>query len=67
MHVIAIPTTSGTGSEVTALSIVTDTESHRKVCIKDVVKMCPYAAYLDPELTLGLPKGLTASTGMPAN
>ena len=65
-HVIAIPTTSGTGSEVTALSIVTDTATHRKVCIKDVVKMCPYAAYLDPALTLGLPKGLTASTGMDA-
>ncbi|MCI2056613.1 MAG: iron-containing alcohol dehydrogenase [Oscillibacter sp.] len=65
-HIIAIPTTSGTGSEVTALSIVTDTATHRKVCIKDVVKMCPYAAYLDPELTLGLPKGLTASTGMDA-
>lgn len=65
-RVIAIPTTSGTGSEVTALSIVTDTATHRKVCIKDVVKMCPYAAYLDPALTLGLPKGLTASTGMDA-
>lgn len=63
---IAVPTTSGTGSEVTALSIVTDTTSQRKVCVKDIVKMCPYAAYLDPELTLGLPKGLTASTGMDA-
>lgn len=65
-RVITIPTTSGTGSEVTALSIVTDTSTHRKVCIKDVVKMCPYAAYLDPTLTLGLPKSLTASTGMDA-
>lgn len=65
-RVIAIPTTSGTGSEVTALSIVTDTATQRKVCIKDVVKMCPYAAYLDPALALGLPKGLTASTGMDA-
>lgn len=46
-RVIAIPTTSGTGSEVTALSIITDTSTHRKVCVKDVVKMCPYAAYLD--------------------
>jgi alcohol dehydrogenase len=64
--IIAIPTTSGTGSEVTALSIVTDTTTHRKVCVKDVVKMCPYAAYLDPALALGLPKGLTASTGMDA-
>lgn len=64
--VIAIPTTSGTGSEVTALSIITDTDSQRKVCVKDVVKMCPYAAYLDPTLLLGLPKGLTASTGMDA-
>jgi len=65
-RVIAIPTTSGTGSEATSLSIVTDTGSQRKVCIKDIVKMTPYAAYLDPELTLGLPKGLTASTGMDA-
>lgn len=65
-RVIAIPTTSGTGSEATSLSIVTDTASQRKVAIKDIVKMCPYAAYLDPELTLGLPKGLTASTGMDA-
>ena len=55
-RVIAIPTTS----------IVTDTASQRKVCVKDIVKMTPYAAYLDPELTLGLPKGLTASTGMDA-
>ena len=65
-RVIAIPTTSGTGSEATSLSIVTDTVSQRKVCVKDIVKMTPYAAYLDPELTLGLPKGLTASTGMDA-
>lgn len=65
-RLIAVPTTSGTGSEVTALSIITDTNSQRKVCVKDIVKMCPYAAYLDPELTLGLPKGLTASTGMDA-
>lgn len=65
-RVIAIPTTSGTGSEATSLSIVTDTASQRKVCVKDIVKMTPYAAYLDPELTLGLPKGLTASTGMDA-
>ena len=65
-RVIAIPTTSGTGSEVTALSIITDTSTHRKVCVQDVVKMCPYAAYLDPALTVGLPKGLTASTGMDA-
>lgn len=65
-RVIAIPTTSGTGSEATSLSIVTDTTTQRKVAIKDIVKMCPYAAYLDPELTLGLPKGLTASTGLDA-
>lgn len=63
---IAVPTTSGTGSEATALSIVTDSAAHRKVCIKDIDKMCPYACYLDPELMTGLPKGLTASTGMDA-
>ena len=65
-RVIGVPTTSGTGSEATCLSIVTDTGSQRKVCVKDIVKMTPYAAYLDPELLLGLPKGLTASTGMDA-
>lgn len=65
-RLIAVPTTSGTGSEATALSIITDTATSRKVCVKDVIKMCPFAAYLDPTLTLGLPKGLTASTGMDA-
>ena len=63
---IAVPTTSGTGSEVTCLSIVTQTASQRKVCVKDVVKMRAVAAYLDPALVLGLPKGLTAATGMDA-
>ena len=65
-RVIAVPTTSGTGSEATALSIVTDTESQRKVCVKDIEKICPYCAYMDPDLLTGLPKGLTASTGMDA-
>lgn len=63
---VGIPTTSGTGSEVTCLSIVTNTKIHRKVCVKDVVKLRATASVLDPELTLGLPKGLTATTGMDA-
>lgn len=54
---IAVPTTSGTGSEATALSIVTDSAAHRKVCIKDIDKMCPYACYLDPELMTVCPRG----------
>lgn len=63
---IAVPTTSGTGSEATCLSIITDTKAQRKVMVKDLVKMRAAAAYLDPNLVLGLPKGLTASTGMDA-
>jgi alcohol dehydrogenase len=63
---VGIPTTSGTGSEVTCLSIVTNTKIHRKVCVKDVVKLRATAAILDPKLAVGLPKGLTATTGMDA-
>ena len=62
----AVPTTSGTGSEVTCLSIITNLEIHRKTCVKDTTYLRATAAFLDPELTLGLPKGLTASTGMDA-
>ena len=62
---IAIPTTAGTGSEVTAFTIITDTEKQRKMiiagdnCGADV-------ALVDSELTLGLPPHITAATGMDA-
>lgn len=63
---IAVPTTSGTGCEVTALSIITDTANERKVMVKDLIKMKAAVAYLDPTLLVGLPKGLTAATGIDA-
>ena len=63
--VVAIPTTAGTGSEVGRASVITNTETHRKVIIFHP-QMLPKAVILDPEVTVGLPAGLTAATGMDA-
>ena len=62
---ICIPTTSGTGSEITPFSVVTDTESKLKMNILDF-KVAPKIALLDPELTKTMPAIITASTGMDA-
>ena len=61
----AIPTTAGTGSEVTAVSVITDTKATKKMVLFGRY-ISPAVALVDPELTLGLPKPLTASTGMDA-
>ena len=63
---IGIPTTAGTGAECTHMSLITDPVDQRKVMIGDKVRMMAKAAYLDPAIVAGLPKGLTASTGMDA-
>jgi alcohol dehydrogenase class IV len=63
-HVV-LPTTAGTGSEVTNTAVVRHSVMKRKVYILDD-KLIPGAAILDPLLTLGLPRGLTAATGMDA-
>lgn len=63
--VIAVPTTSGTGSEVGRASVITDETAHRKRFIFHP-KMLPGLVILDPELTVGLPVHLTAATGMDA-
>lgn len=63
--VIAIPTTAGTGSEVGRCSVITDPSRGRKIMICHPLMM-PAMAVLDPELTVGLPPGLTAATGMDA-
>ncbi len=63
--VIAIPTTAGTGSEVGRASVITDSEQHIKKIIFHP-RMLPAQVILDPELTTGLPKSLTAATGMDA-
>ena len=62
---MAIPTTAGTGSEVTLWSVFTDDERKLKVAIGGV-PIYPAVALCDPDLTTGLPPALTASTGMDA-
>lgn len=62
---IAIPTTAGTGSEATLTAVITDNETHNKFVINDF-DIIPSFALLDAKLTLSLPKGLTATTGMDA-
>ncbi len=65
LPVVAIPTTAGTGSEVTLWSVFTDDNRGLKVAIGSVL-LYPDVAICDPELTLGLPAPLTAATGMDA-
>ena len=63
--VVAVPTTSGTGSEVGRASVITDEHQHLKRLIFHP-NMLPSIVILDPELTVGLPPHLTAATGMDA-
>jgi alcohol dehydrogenase class IV len=63
--VVAIPTTSGTGSEVGRASVITDVRDHTKKIIFHP-KMLPALVIADPELTVGLPAHLTAAVGMDA-
>jgi alcohol dehydrogenase class IV len=62
---IAIPTTAGTGSEVTRNSVLTSTEHRVKVSLRSPM-MLPDAAVVDPELTYTMPPTITASTGLDA-
>lgn len=62
---IAIPTTAGTGSETTLAAVITDSETRHKYAINDFPLIPKYAALL-PELTVGLPKSITSTTGMDA-
>jgi alcohol dehydrogenase class IV len=61
----AVPTTAGTGSEVTVAAVVSDTVGKRKLVIADT-RIVPKMAALDPSLMTGLPKDITAATGMDA-
>ena len=62
---IAVPTTSGTGSEATLAAVISNPDKHEKYPINDP-SLIPHYAVMDPLLTIGLPKGLTATTGMDA-
>ena len=63
--VVAVPTTSGTGSEVGRASVITDVQDRTKKIIFHP-KMMPVAVIADPELTVGLPAHITAAVGMDA-
>jgi alcohol dehydrogenase class IV len=63
--VVAIPTTAGTGSEVGRAGVILNEETHQKKIIFHP-KMMPGVVISDPELTVGLPPGVTAATGIDA-
>lgn len=63
--VVAVPTTAGTGSEVTIFAVMSDPAKNEKFTISSPL-IAPRLAVLDPTLTLTLPRGITASTGMDA-
>lgn len=60
---VAIPTTSGTGSEVTSFAVITDKEKNKKYPLADY-ELTPDVAIIDPDLVMTLPKSITADTGM---
>jgi alcohol dehydrogenase len=65
MAFIAIPTTAGTGSEVTSAAVIKDIDRHVKMGFTSL-SLLPDVAILDPRMTFGLPPRLTASTAMDA-
>ena len=60
---VAIPTTSGTGSEVTSFSVITDKESNVKYPLADY-ELTPDVAIIDPQFVMSVPPSVTADTGM---
>lgn len=65
LPIIAIPSTAGTGSEVTFFSVITDTQRHFKMSVLDY-RIGPVLALLDTDITATLPPAIAASTGMDA-
>jgi len=65
LPLIAVPTTAGTGSEVQCHALIAEAETHAKMAIGDP-KAAPTIALLDPELTLSLPRTVTANVGVDA-
>ena len=65
LPLIAIPTTAGSGSEMTSYILISDAETHQKIVCSDP-KIIPDIAILDPTLTLSLPPAVTIETGVDA-
>jgi alcohol dehydrogenase len=65
LPVLAIPTTAGTGSEVSPSAVITDTTRQKKMNLFDM-RNCPRVALVDPDLTLSCPPALTAAAGLDA-
>ena len=65
VKIYAVPTTAGTGSEVTVAAVISDPAKHQKLVIVDP-RMVPKMAALDPTLMTGLPPHITAATGIDA-
>jgi acetaldehyde dehydrogenase/alcohol dehydrogenase len=63
LRLIALPTTSGTGSEVTPFAVLTDKQRGRKVTLADY-SLTPDVAIVDPQFVMSMPRGLTADTGI---
>ncbi|MBQ5319107.1 MAG: lactaldehyde reductase [Oscillospiraceae bacterium] len=63
--IFAVPTTAGTAAEVTINYVITDVEKNRKMVCVDPHDI-PVVAFVDPDMTETMPKGLTAATGMDA-
>jgi choline dehydrogenase len=63
---VAVPTTAGTGSEVTLWAVITDHDRQIKFNVGGTPLIGPHVALIDPELMLGLPPAVTAATGMDA-
>ncbi|GED68734.1 alcohol dehydrogenase [Brevibacillus reuszeri] len=63
--IICVPTTAGTGSEVTRSSVITESTTHRKMTLKHAA-LRPTLAVLDPALTYSVPASVTAATGVDA-
>ena len=64
-YFVAVPTTAGSASEVTFSSVITDSKDHYKMTVKSATT-APTLAIADPELTVTMPKSITAATGVDA-
>ena len=64
-YMVAIPTTSGTGSEVTPFAVITDSRTHIKYPIADYA-LTPNMSIIDPDLVLSMPRGLASASGIDA-